>query len=164
MALYVSELKPLHDVAQFDCGSPELTTWLQQTARQHQKKHLSKTYVLTDDVAPNSIIGFFTLAIRRMATKEELPAAMAKKLPNNIPCFTLARLAVATHEKRKGYGELLLITAMQKVREVSTVVGGFALFIDAKDQQAADFYKKYGFVEFPSNSLILVMPIDSFSD
>ncbi len=37
-----------HDRAGFDCGVPGLNTFLKATARQHGKKGISRTFVLTD--------------------------------------------------------------------------------------------------------------------
>lgn len=55
------------------------------------------------------------------------------------------------------FGELL-VDAMSRARHASKSVGGWGLFVDAKDEEAAAFYRKYGFMVLPSNPLILVMP------
>ncbi len=73
----------------------------------------------------------------------------------------MARLAVHKNEQGKRYGEDLLTDAMARAHNASKAVGGWALFVDAKDQKAADFYRKYGFTPLPSNPIILFMP---FSD
>ena len=43
-------------------------------------------------------------------------------------------------------------------RDQANEIGGYALFVDAKDAAAAAFYKKYGFTAFPDDPLILCMP------
>jgi N-acetylglutamate synthase-like GNAT family acetyltransferase len=48
--------------------------------------------------------------------------------------------------------------ALNRAAQVADEVGGYALFVDAKDEQAAAFYKKYGFIPFPDDPLILCMP------
>lgn len=159
MAHFVTVLNPAHDVASFDCGSNELNVWLRTIARQHQKKMISQTYVLIDEQAPDAIVGFFTLAIRAMTPREKMPEELVRKLPNSIPGFTLARLAVAAVYQGQGFGEIMLSSAMRKVRKAAAEVAGFALFVDAKDRQAAEFYKKYGFRALPSDPLILALPI-----
>ena len=161
MASSVIALEALHDVSAFDCGIPALTNWLQTTARQHQKKLISRTFVLVDDAQPSRILGYYALAIRAMTPSGDLPAVMAKRLPREVPGMTLARLAVGLMEQGKGHGELLLVDAMQRVRAVTAEVGGYALFVDAKDAGGAMFYRKYGFTPFESDPLILFMPIAS---
>lgn len=74
--------------------------------------------------------------------------------------MTLARLAVSIEEQRKGHGERLLLDALEQVKTASRVIGGSLLFVDAKDTELAGFYARYGFVNLPSDPLILVMPID----
>src|SRR5471030_1605039 len=159
MAHPISALTTAHDVHGFNSGVPELDAWLKNTARQHQKKGISRAHVLTDDGEPDAIIGFFTMAIRFMTPKSELPAGMAKSLPANVPGYTLARLAISEAQKGKGYGELLLSAAMVKAKDAADNVGGFALFVDAKDDHAANFYLHYGFAQLPSNPLVLAIPI-----
>lgn len=161
MAHYVTALNQRHDVNNFDCGTPVLNIWLQSIAGQHQKKFLSKTYVLIDDEAPAVIIGYYALSIRSMTPNTELPAAMARKLPREVPGYTLARLAVGLADQQNGYGETLLVNAMERARNAATEVGGYALFVDAKDEKAAAFYRKYGFLPFVSDPLTLCIPMAS---
>lgn len=159
MAHSISALEAAHEVNRFSCGKPELDTYLQATAMQHQRKNISKTYVLTDDEDPTLIIGFYTMAIRPMTPKGAMPPHLVKRLPNTVPGFTVARLAVSEIYKGQGHGKILLIAAMAKAKAVADEVGGFALFVDAKDGEASSFYQKYGFTPFPSDPLILVIPI-----
>lgn len=159
MGHYVAPLARIHDVKNFDCGVPALNTWLQTIARQHQEKSLSKTFVLVDDDHPETIVGFYALAIRGMTAREALPEDMARRLPANVPGYTIARLAVATHVRGKGFGAALLIDAMLRAKQVANQAGGPFLFVDAKDQAAADFYAYFGFVPLPSDPLTLVIPM-----
>lgn len=161
--LKVQALEKAHDVASFDCGNPDLNDWFQTTARQHQKNGTSKTFVLIDEAQPSAVIGFVTMAIRDVTPKEDLPAAMARKLPTKVPGYTLARLAVSVTAQKQGRGEYLLFEAMERAYHAAQLVGGFALFVDAKDG-AAEFYEKYGFVPFPDDPHTLVLPIASMPE
>lgn len=158
MATRVVPLETVHEVSSFDCGSHDLNIFLQSTAGQHQRKFISKTYVLVDDESPMEVMGFYTLAVRRMVAKEDLPLEMAKKLPREVPGFSLARLAVRQGLKGHGHGEYLLFHALDRAARVPREIGGYAVFVDAKDEAAAAFYTKYGFVRFPDQPLILCMP------
>ncbi|MFP5390873.1 MAG: GNAT family N-acetyltransferase [Gammaproteobacteria bacterium] len=158
--LRVQALDKAHDVAGFDCGNPDLNQWFRTTARQHQKNGTSRTFVLVEGEHPEIILGFFTMAIRDVTLKEDLPASMAKKLPARVPGYTLARLAVSVSAQKRGLGEYLLFEAMERSYRAAKLVGGFALFVDAKEG-AADFYKRYGFVPFPDDPDTLVIPIAS---
>jgi GNAT superfamily N-acetyltransferase len=93
-----------------------------------------------------------------MVAKDDLPPAMAKKLPREVPGFSLARLAVRHDLKGQGHGEYLLVHAIDRAARVANEIGGYAIFVDAKDENAAAFYKRYGFSAFPDNPLILCLP------
>ena len=90
---------------------------------------------------------------------EELPQDLAKKLPRKIPGIRLGRLAVDRSVQGQGLGELLLVDAIERARLVLAYIGVHALFVDAKDEQAAAFYRKYGFRPLPSDPLRLVLPL-----
>lgn len=158
MAIRVAPLDTVHELKEFNCGNEDLNVFLKTTAGQHQRKFISKTYVLVDDEAPSEVMGFYTLAVRKMIPKEDLPPEMAKKLPREVPGFSLARLAVHNDLKGQGHGEYLLVHALDRAARVADEIGGYAIFVDAKDKDGADFYKKYGFTPFPDNPLILCLP------
>lgn len=159
MALKVTALTAANNVKEFDCGNDALNTWLRQTASQHSRKKISQTHCLVDDIQPGKIIGFYTLAIRGMMPVTDLPPVMQRRLPGDVPAYTLARLAVSEDMQEQGWGEYLLVDAMQEVRRVASSIGGAFLFVDAKDLNAAAFYARYGFVPLPSNPLTLVLSL-----
>lgn len=53
-------LNKSHNREGFDCDNTALNQFLQQTARQHIQKGISRTVVLIDSDRPQEIIGFFT--------------------------------------------------------------------------------------------------------
>lgn len=60
----------------------------------------------------------------------------------NVPGYTSARLAIDVRHQRQGLAEVLFMAAMQRIRAAALAVGGGALFVDVKETQALDFYKK----------------------
>lgn len=141
----------------FDCGVPELNSFLRHNARQQHKTGVSRTFVLVDggdNAPPKKISGFFTLVAAQIDSSE-LDEQQAKRLPNNAPCLLLARLAVDKAEQGKGLGGVLLTEAILRTVAVAEEVGVSGMLVEAKDGQAAAFYKKFGFVPCPSNPLRL---------
>jgi GNAT superfamily N-acetyltransferase len=155
MAIRVVPLETVHEVKEFDCGNSDLNLFLQATAGQHQRKFISKTYILIDDDAPTEVMGFYTLAVRRMVSKDDLPP---ERLPREVPGYSLARLAVRENLQGQGHGEYLLFHALDRAARVAGEIGGYAAFVDAKNEAGAEFYKNYGFIPFPDDPLILCMP------
>jgi ribosomal protein S18 acetylase RimI-like enzyme len=156
--LKVELLDAMHDRNRFDCGVDPLNRYLQQIAWQHIEKGISKTYVLVDEhaSAPKPVFGYFTISLCQVLT-QQVPAKWAKKLPGQIPAMRLGRLAVAYEHQRAGIGKALLVEALQRIARVLDLVGGIGLFVDAKDENAAAFYMRFGF-EPTSVPLTLFMP------
>ncbi|MBI2313143.1 MAG: GNAT family N-acetyltransferase [Betaproteobacteria bacterium] len=151
----VQPLSGHHDRNRFECGNAALDLWLRQTAQQHRKRGISKTFVAVADRAPERILGYYALTACEVVA-QDLPADLARKLPNKVPGIRLGRLAVDRSCQGQGLGELLLMDAIHRSRLVLEHVGVHALFVDAKDERAAAFYRKYGFRAFPDQPHQLV--------
>ena len=147
-----------HDRESFDCGRNELNDWLRKIARQHQSKGFSKTFVATLDDQPNQICGYYALALTEVDTRA-LPEDNRKKLPRIIPGVRLGRLAVDVRYQGKRLGELLLMDAVRRVRAIQEHAGVVGLFVDAIDEQAAQFYAHFGFEAFVDEPLKLFYPV-----
>lgn len=158
MAEKIVALDKTHDTKSFDCGNAYLNRWLQDIAMQHQKNGMSRTFVHPDETDGTKVAGYFSMAMRSLVPKEDLPEEMQKRLPRHIPGYTLGRLAVAQEHQGQGLGAYLLLEAMERAQRAAENVGGFALFVDAK-QGVASFYEKYGFKALPSDPDTLVLPI-----
>ena len=146
-----------HDRQGFDCGRRELSDWLRRVARQHQEKGLSRTFVAVGDAAPGTILGYYALTLTELENRH-LPDAWRKKLPRSIPGVRLGRLAIDRAFQGKGLGELLLVDALTRARRIYKEAGGIGLFIDAIDERAAGYYRRYGFTAAPDNPLLLFLP------
>ena len=160
--LKVELLDATHDRGGFDCGVEALNRYLQQIARQHIAKGISKTFVLVDEhaAAPKPVLGFFTISLCQVLGQQG-PAKWAKKLPEQIPAMRLGRLAVAQTQHGAGYGKAILVEALHRIARVADLAGGIGLFVDAKDEAAAAFYARFGFEPTPSGSLTLFMPTET---
>jgi ribosomal protein S18 acetylase RimI-like enzyme len=161
----IERLEKIHDRAGFDCGSEPLNAFLKQTARQHAKRSISRTFVLVEEDAsePKPILGFFSLNLCQIMS-ESLSPDEAKKLPRKVPGVRLGRLAVARPLQGQGLGKILLVGAMNKFMEIFNTAGGIGLFVDAKDQKAKSFYEHFGFEPLPHNELELFLPVATIQE
>lgn len=82
---------------------------------------------------------------RKHIAKEELRGAP----PHPVPSILLARLAVDTDFKEQGLGRTLLIEALCDAMAAAQVIGWRVMEVDAPDQLAQSFYRKYGFQPSP---------------
>ena len=147
-----------HDRDNFDCGRTELNDWLRKIARQHQAKGLSKTFVAILEDQPTQICGYYALTLTEVDTSA-LAESSRNKLPRMIPGVRLGRLAVDVRYQGKRLGELLLMDAVRRVRAIQEHAGVVGLFVDAIDEQAAQFYAHFGFEAFVDEPLKLFYPM-----
>jgi len=155
--MQVQALTGDHDRQGFDCGRQEPNDWLRQVARQHQDKGLSKTFVAVRKEAPTRICGYYALTLAELEHRH-LQEAWRKKLPRRIPGVRLGRLAVDRQYQGKELGELLLLVdALTRTQRIYAEAGGIGLFVDAMDEQAAGYYRSFGFAAAPDNPLLLFM-------
>lgn len=158
----VTKLNRDHDRASFDCGVPELNEWLQKYALQNSRISTSRTYVLTLDGAEQTIVGYYAITPTEVHA-DQVPPAVAKRAGRfPIPGFRLVRLGVDRRWAGQGYGGKLFFDAGVRAFKVSLEAAGQALFIDAKNDAAAQWYERFGAKRFPSAPLSLAIPLQTF--
>jgi ribosomal protein S18 acetylase RimI-like enzyme len=153
----IEALAPEHDRTDFACGSEALDKYLREQASQDVRRRTSACYVAVDTQS-GAIAGYYTLAAGSVPLMD-LSETMAKKLPRYplVPVARLGRLAVSDAFQGQQLGAALLWDA--GLRAMQSGIGVFALVVDAKDGNAAAFYKHHGFTPFSSNPLTFVLPI-----
>lgn len=156
----------VYDFSGFDCGEPSLNDFLQnRLAQQHSGRILRGYLLLTKDPVPK-VKGFYTLSGSCFA-RQTLPSNTQKrKIPySDAPSVTLGRLAIDKSLQGQGYGQLLVAHAMKVVYQASRAVGIYALFVDALNQSAMQFYQKFGFIPLTgANANSLFYPTKSIEE
>ena len=147
-----------HDRAVFDCGVDTLNEFLKRHARKSHKRGGAKTFLAVSD-SDERILGFYSLSPASIAY-ERAPEIIKRGLARyEIPVFRLARLAVNRSVQKQGLGGQLLLAAGRRCLMVATEAGGVALLIDAKNEQAAQWYAGYGAVPLLDTPLSLLLPL-----
>ena len=106
--------------------------------------------------ASTRICAYYSLTLAELEN-QHLPEASLRKLPRRIPGVRLGRLAVDLQYQSKGLGELLLVDALTRVQRICAQAGGIGLFVDAIDERAANYYRRFGFNASPDNPLLLFL-------
>jgi GNAT superfamily N-acetyltransferase len=153
----------VHDRKAFDCGEPELNTYLQRFARQNHESGGAKTFVATPPETAQRILGYYTLSpasVDYARTPEILRRGLGRY---EVPVFRLGRLAVDHSVQGQGLGGSLLLAAGRRCLLVAEQVGGVALLIDAKSERAAVWYEGYGAVGLADAPLTLVLPLKTIA-
>lgn len=157
------KIEPLgrkHERAVFSCGKDSLDRYLRNQAGQAVGKNLAAVFVLTPD--GKKVAGYYTLSSYAVRL-DEIPAEIAKKLTRmqEVPATLLGRLARSVEFRGQGIGEILLVDALKKALQNNVHVASWAVVVDAKDEEAAEFYRRYGFIPFPNRPNRLFLPMSS---
>lgn len=158
--IYITNvLNSTHIKKNFDCNKELLNGYIHRQVFQDVKRRISACFVLADE--DKIIIGFYTLSSSSIQ-REHLPLEIIKKLPGSytdLPVTLLGRLAIDKNSFGKGLGELLLLDALKRSFDASVHnVASMAVIVDPIDQDAINFYMKYGFIIIPdSGKMFLTM-------
>lgn len=159
-------IEPLgnHDRSAFSCGHPALDHYIREQASQDVKRGLASVFVITAKDDPLTILAYSTLSSRELKL-EELPPEMTKKAGKYgyVGVTLLGRMAVAENCKGTGLRVLTLINALDKSLAASKNVASWAVFVEAIDDNAANFYRKYGFIELPEDKHRLFLPMKTIA-
>ena len=146
MSYITTLLSDTHEKEKFFCGKPMLDNYLQKQAKQDIKRKLSACFVLSED--KKEIKGYYTLS-NSSIPRSQLPGSILRKLPlyKDLPVTLLGRLAVAGKFSGKRIGEQLLIDALKRSFDAaSSSTASMAIIVDPIDEEAKNFYTKYGFI------------------
>ena len=147
------ELNVEHDLVSFDCGVPELNSWLHNSALKNQRDNTSRTFVLREGA---KVIAFYCLATAS-TERESLPNSKRRNSPRDVPLISLGRLAVSIEFQGLGLGAHLLRDAIARSLAATEHVAAKFMRVDAKDDDVAKFYQRFGFTADPSNPRALYL-------
>lgn len=147
-----------HVRTNFNSGVAPLDEYFHRQVTQDVRRRITACFVAIDE--RKNIAAFYTLASSSVLLSD-LPAPVAKKLPRypSIPAVRMGRLAVDQRFKGKGLGAAMLADALG--RAAAAQIAAYAMFVDAKDDSAAGFYRHHGFIELSSNALGLFLPLST---
>lgn len=150
-------IEPLggEDRTVFSCGMPALDHYLKNVATQDIRRGLAKCFIAIDQTA-HAISGFYTLSATSIEA-EDYPEKKNVGRYNRIPAVLLGRLAIHKAYQGKGLGKALLYDAMQKT--INNPVAAAMIVVDAKDEKAAAFYQRQGFLSFGSGRSKFYLPL-----
>lgn len=127
----------------FDCGEPALNEWLRSRALKNETTGASRTFVTVETESGN-VAGYYCLSAGSLAL-EHAAGRVKRNMPSPIPVVLIGRLAVDERFTGRGLGASLLQHAVLKGIEASRIVGARAFVVDALNDDAERFYRRFGF-------------------
>ena len=153
MALSLPEaLNAGHYVSRFSCGKPALDNWLKIRALSNQEKGFAVVMVVHEG---GQVVGYYGLAPTAIVSSAMPRSIKSRQPPNPVPCLLLGQLATDQASAGKGIGTGLLRHALIRCIAGARLVGGRALVVNALDDEAADFWRRRGFLPSRDDRLTL---------
>ena len=153
-----------HDRAAFDCRVSELNEYIRRYARQNHESGGAKTFVAVPPAEPVRVLGFYSISPGAIEFTR-VPATLTRRLGRyEVPVFRLGRLAVDRSVQGQGLGGELLLAAGERALAVAAEIGGVALAIDAKDENAARWYSRFGALALLDDPLKLILPLATIAE
>ena len=139
-----------HRVEGFGCGKEPLDSWLHGHARRAQSAGTARTYVWTRPGSPD-VLAYFAIAPTQVVRADPPRATLAGGHPV-VPSYLLARPALATSLHGQGLGGELLLDPLSRIAEAARISGGRLIVVDALDDHAHAFYRRYDFIPVEGSS------------
>jgi GNAT superfamily N-acetyltransferase len=146
-----------HDRTSFHCGEDVLDRYFQTQVTQDIRRRITNCFVMVE-AATGRVAAYYTLSAASIPLTD-LPPEEAKRLPRypTLPAVRIGRLAVDQRFQRRGLGELMLMNAVH--RTMHDAAAAFTLLVDAKNDQAVAFYRRYGFRPLAGKPRTLFLPL-----
>jgi ribosomal protein S18 acetylase RimI-like enzyme len=153
-------LEPLaeeHERALFNCGEEALDRYFQTQVTQDVRRRVANCFVAVE-AATGYVAPYYTLSATSVPLVD-LPPEDAKRLPRypTVPAVRSGRLAVDRRFQRRGLGEAMLADAT--ARAVKADIAAFMLVVDAKNDEAVAFYRRYDFRAVSNQPRTLFLPL-----
>ena len=145
------------DRSQFRCGEKALDGYFQTQVTQDVRRRITNCFIAIENET-GIIAGYYTLSAASIPLTE-LRQEEAKRLPRypTLPAVRIGRLAVDRSFQGCGLGAAMLMNAVD--RTMQDAAAGYALLVDAKHEQAVEFYKHHGFESLASRPDTLFLPL-----
>jgi GNAT superfamily N-acetyltransferase len=149
-------LTAAHDVSAFTCGKPTLDHWLKTRALSNQEKGFTAVLVVHE---AGRVVGYYGLAPTAIVPGVLPRSIRTGQPPDPVPCLLLGQLATDIAWVGRGIGTGLLKHALERCATAAGLVGGRALVVNAVDGEAAEFWRRRGFLPSKDDPLVLFRSI-----
>jgi GNAT superfamily N-acetyltransferase len=142
----IETLSALHELADFDCGVRRINDYLRLDGIILQKNDLARLYVA---VASGSrrVLGYYALHNHYIDGQYVSgPLGLTLRRDAVVGCAYLAMLGVDRRCQGQRIGSRLLADALRRCRRLAQEIGLWAVVLDAVDDQAIEFYGRFGFM------------------
>lgn len=122
----------------------------------NQERRFSAVMVVHD---AGRVIGYYGLAPTSVVPAQLPRSIRTGQPPDPVPCLLLGQLATDQMWAGRGIGSGLLKHALQRCVSASQLIGGRAVVVNAVDEEAMAFWRRWGFLSSRDDPMMLVRSI-----
>ncbi|ACQ82149.1 GCN5-related protein N-acetyltransferase [Beutenbergia cavernae DSM 12333] len=146
-----------HRVDEFTCGVSSLDDWLKRRALSNATSGASQTFVVADP--SDAVVAYYSLSTGSIM-RGDLPRGRRHGTPQPVPVLLIGRFAVDVAHHGAGIGRSLLQDALQRCLRLTSQIGFMFVLVHPVNDAADGFWRKYGFVDAPTEQPMLLLPLD----
>ena len=140
--------RSVHDVTRFDCGEPDMDSWLREHAAVAARARVARTFVWVADGGAE-VVGYYALSAHAVP-RAQAPSRIGRGFPDPVPAALIGKLALDHSLHGQRLGDLLLVDALGRVIEASKSGPAVrAIVVDASTARGRALYTRFGFVLAP---------------
>lgn len=128
----------------FDCGITQLNKFIHEEVENFHSERLGITYLFYSNSSNNVLIGFVTISMADIKTKQLLSNDMKPIKIENYPSLQIGQLAIDKNYQGQGYGKDIIGWCLKEALEYSEEIGCRFLVLNAIPE-SRDFYFKCNF-------------------
>jgi ribosomal protein S18 acetylase RimI-like enzyme len=153
----LEQLGEKHERSLFRCGEDALDRYFQTQVTQDVRRHVANCFVAVES-ATSAIVAYYTISAASIPLVD-LPPDETRRLPRypTVPAVRIGRLAVDQGFQGRGLGAALLADAAS--RALRADAAAFTLLVDATNDEAVAFYRRFGFRTLASPPRTLFLPV-----
>ncbi len=152
-----------HHVDRFDCGEPELNTWLQDHSATAARARVAQTFVWLAG-ADRNVVGYYALSAHAV-NRVDAPSRIGRGVPDPVPAALIAKLALDVSLHGQRLGDLLLVDALTRVIDASTSGPAVrAIVVDAATDRGRTLYARFGFVAAPGRTDRMIVRAETIAN
>ncbi len=129
---------------------------LKTRALSNQEKGFTAVLVVHE---AHRVVGYYGLAPTAVVPSVLPRSVRTGQPPDPVPCLLLGQLATDTGWAGRGIGTGLVKHALERCVQAASLIGGRALMVNAVDPDAAEFWRRRGFLPSRDDPLLLFQPI-----
>jgi ribosomal protein S18 acetylase RimI-like enzyme len=152
-----------HAIGSFSCGVRGIDSYLRR-GLSLQEHNLARLFVALEAPGKAAVIGYYALHNMHIeANALPPPADMYMRRDAIVGAVYIVMFAVDREHQSQGIGTTLFANALRRVQRISEETGTAVVVLDALNERAEAFYRRFGFETLVTGTRRLFLPVSEIA-